>query len=472
MTWKQVAVLRDVVSTSYVATTFDALIIRCFDCLHAVDPSTFKIKWQVKFEEGMAAGYKPVVVAGGKVLTATHKSGAVDDVWIMAFELETGQMAWERKTGWRLNDNWGGLLVEGDIVAFVESASPEPCFVALNARTGKTVQKTGGVEVPTSGISQRGPYSAVVSEGYAYFRTKGEGLYRCRIGEEGVALTQVTQETPRYVDAGAGNVYCLLKKAVEEVVCLEGKSGKELGRITLPDYVSSKNMGYLASLDGGRKRQVALTLGKGQGVALVDFDVNDVLWHMGEEEGWHIVHVTATPHGLVVVNLGADANQIFCLDRLTGRKVAALPDDVLWGSIVYWVDNALMVDHDLGARLFKWEEDVGITVVESESKSSVSGVSCHETKQEIQDMDVEMRDVDVVFSSVVKAFVDCMRVGKESKEHTKLAHQFNAKLDRFFEEHPEASLANVADGLAQLGIPYEQAFADVTYVRTLGRGDE
>jgi hypothetical protein len=84
----------------------------------------------------------------------------------------------------------------------------------------------------------------------------------------------------------------------------------------------------------------------------------------------------------------------------------------------------------------------------------------------------EMREVDRVFSDIVQTFVNCMSEEKGMEKHIQLAHQFNAKLDSFFEGHPEASLANIASGLAKLRIPYEQALSDIVYVRTLGHGDE
>lgn len=47
-------------------------------------------------------------------------------------------------------------------------------------------------------------------------------------------------------------------------------------------------------------------------------------------------------------------------------------------------------------------------------------------------------------------------------------YKFNKLCNVFFKKHPEASLASIANGLTQLGVPYEQAIGDVTWARTFG----
>jgi hypothetical protein len=60
-----------------------------------------------------------------------------------------------------------------------------------------------------------------------------------------------------------------------------------------------------------------------------------------------------------------------------------------------------------------------------------------------------------------------MAAVRGNEEHHKLAEVFNVMLDKFFHQHPEASLANFAQGLVELGVSYDQAMTDPVYMRNL-----
>jgi hypothetical protein len=72
---------------------------------------------------------------------------------------------------------------------------------------------------------------------------------------------------------------------------------------------------------------------------------------------------------------------------------------------------------------------------------------------------------DEAFSAVLSAFVALMRAPRKSEEERRLGREFNRLCDEFFEAYPDASLADLASGLVQLGVPYEQAFRDLTWAR-------
>lgn len=74
---------------------------------------------------------------------------------------------------------------------------------------------------------------------------------------------------------------------------------------------------------------------------------------------------------------------------------------------------------------------------------------------------------DKEFSKVIQAFVDAMKEETGTVQEEKL-HTFNKLCNAFFKKHPEASLASIASGLTQVGVPYEQAIGDVTWARTFG----
>ncbi|MDF2885115.1 MAG: Ankyrin [Clostridiaceae bacterium] len=80
-------------------------------------------------------------------------------------------------------------------------------------------------------------------------------------------------------------------------------------------------------------------------------------------------------------------------------------------------------------------------------------------------------DVNVEFSKVISAFVDGAQQDNKEEEKIKLQY-FNKLCNEFFNKHPEASIASIANGLVQLGVPYEQAIGDVSWARCFGTGEE
>lgn len=104
----------------------------------------------------------------------------------------------------------------------------------------------------------------------------------------------------------------------------------------------------------------------------------------------------------------------------------------------------------------EWQEDEGDTTDES-SKAAGTPASPE-----------EITEVDQAFSVLIQQFVDTMRVEPGSEIQRQHAVRFNETLDAFLSEHPEASLTDIAEGLSQLGVPYEQALSDLVYVRGLG----
>lgn len=80
-------------------------------------------------------------------------------------------------------------------------------------------------------------------------------------------------------------------------------------------------------------------------------------------------------------------------------------------------------------------------------------------------------EVDEEFSKVISTFVDGAQQDNKEEEKIKLQY-FNKLCNEFFNKHPEASIASIANGLVQLGVPYEQAIGDVIWARCFGTGDE
>lgn len=99
----------------------------------------------------------------------------------------------------------------------------------------------------------------------------------------------------------------------------------------------------------------------------------------------------------------------------------------------------------------------------------MSGIK-NKINEEFENQNQTEEEVDEEFSKVISAFVDGAK--QENKEEQKIKlQQFNKLCNEFFCKHPEASLASIANGLVQLGVPYEQAIGDVSWARCFGTGE-
>jgi hypothetical protein len=470
MSWNQISTFNNTNLLSWAVEDSGGWIIRGYKDLFAVDVDTFDIKWRVQIGGDPSFAYKGVVATSDRVILSVQYSD-VSNVQLQAFERGTGQQVWNRKLGWQLRKNFGGLLIYNDLLAFMEQ-DPEgvPHFVILDATTGISIQELPGFKSISVGPRPSSARSAIVSGGYAYFIAQRDGLHRCEISKASdIAFERVLEVTPKCIHADHSFVYCVLRG---EVVQLHSVSGKELGRIEFPENVKVEKAIALPVFDEADFGQIALLLEERQGMILVDFE-DGKWWRVGEREGWYLTHIASTPYGLAVVLYEA-GEPLFILDRSTGAVKEKLSPgkNRRWESFVYWMNNSLLVDHSSGARVLEYVDDgkTGLLAPEPVPVAASSVDTVDETVTGTTQS--EMREVDCVFSDIVQTFVNCMSADQGTEEHVKLAHQFNAKLDVFFKDHPGASLANVADGLAKLGIPYEQALTDVAQVRTLGRGDE
>jgi len=71
-------------------------------------------------------------------------------------------------------------------------------------------------------------------------------------------------------------------------------------------------------------------------------------------------------------------------------------------------------------------------------------------------------------AEMIKVFAQCMEASRGSDEERGLACQCNRLLDEYLGKYPDESIAAIAFNLHQLGVPYEDAFRDVMYVRQFG----
>lgn len=77
------------------------------------------------------------------------------------------------------------------------------------------------------------------------------------------------------------------------------------------------------------------------------------------------------------------------------------------------------------------------------------------------------KKINEAFSEVISSFVNALQLDEGAEREEKIKH-FNRLCNQFFANNPTASIASIADGLVQLGVPYETAIKDVTWARTFG----
>lgn len=77
------------------------------------------------------------------------------------------------------------------------------------------------------------------------------------------------------------------------------------------------------------------------------------------------------------------------------------------------------------------------------------------------------KKINEAFSEVISSFVNALQLDAGAEREEKIKH-FNRLCNQFFANNPTASIASIADGLVQLGVPYETAIKDVTWARTFG----
>lgn len=352
MTWKQTDKLKNTLSISYIESHVMPWVIRGFNDVYVMDPVTGKSAWNVKLEGDHTFGYKSVIVTDDAVVVSAHRNENPKDVRLMAFSLNMGKPLWERKIAWGLGENFGGLLQKGPFVVFIEKDTLVPELLIMEAATGKVVQKVQGIMVPASGVTQQGPYSAVIAGDHAYFCSE-QGLYKAVIGISKPTLSLVKSEKPEFISAASGQI-CLLESESYDVVLIDGHDQRELGRVLLPEPLVASNL--ILCRDSHNNAQAIVLLKEGQGMALVDFKKGKVLWQAGYEEKWHISNAIMTPHCLVIAIFQGGHRQVLCLDCLTGSKMAEMkPEQGIWLDMMHWRDGKLLIDNTQGAHIFQWQ---------------------------------------------------------------------------------------------------------------------
>lgn len=201
----------------------------------------------------------------------------------------------------------------------------------------------------------------------------------------------------------------------------------------------------------------------------IPLPITQLLWGYD----WEAYELHLTPEGKTALEFGEDENPIFIFSTKWTES----------GS-VFWSNNPFLcvgrvlgipsMDHLLIEVNFPHPEDPGLNVRllrERHWMGYLDDLSrflpytvAEPAKGAIKEV---QKKTDDEFSEVISSFVNALKLDAGAEREEKIKY-FNRLCNRFFAKHPTASIASIANGLVQLGVPYETAIKDVTWARTFG----
>ena len=354
MAWKQTHLAKNLKDISGLSRKKNTWVLRGFEAIYGYDSINHQLQWKLDFLGDHSFGYKSVVTSKNIAVTSAHCNKDPNDIWTFAIEIQTGNIIWKRKVNWGLRNNLGGILAKDDLVIFMEESDKLQLFF-IEITSGEIALVIPGVRSKPTGLSQRGPNSSTIGNNYAYFCCPEDGLYRAKIDITDSQLTKVIEGNAEITISSTNHVYCLLSQELEIIVCLDSKTGKEINRIYLSEDFEVENITICYDLQNSND-YLALLLGEGEGIALLEPISGNLLWVMGKDEKWYVTDIVSTPYGIVLLaNIDYEL-KLFCLELASGKLM--IPPQVTEGFVedeLYWTGNQLLLNTSRGIQIFSWE---------------------------------------------------------------------------------------------------------------------
>lgn len=340
MSWTEQGKLRRIDNINGVTSLENVWILRGYDWLGAIDAETHGLMWQQPLSGDHSYGYKSVVGAGQCVVTTAHRDSERDNVWVMAFQANSGEFVWERRIGWRLNNNLGGLLVHGNKVLFVEAVEAGYQFVVLNTSSGEAISTSLAPEVMNSGLMQLDSSTAVVAGDRAYFCVAGDGLYGVDLSRPGHEFSKLASGNAKMLTVAAPFIGCLMNNTSPELAIFNAKDDN-VTTIPLPNKFSASNL-------------INITVDETSPEILITGSdlAGSIIIHLSEQHNiqhhpWSIQQAIATPFGVLAVKedktlITLEAGQTYPVEFNSSRLV---------GTLYYLQDNLCLVDARRGAKI-------------------------------------------------------------------------------------------------------------------------
>jgi hypothetical protein len=311
---------------------------------------TAKQIWSHPFQDDHAFSYKPVVLTDQAIVTTTHRNKKPDNVWLVALDPQSGKLLWERRLAWRLNRVLGGIYGTGQRIAFIEDEKNPQLFV-LDATTGAVIHTGKGVKPLGGAIAQRSGQAGALIDNWLYYAVMQDGLYRADISSDKPELKRVVEDDIRIVIGETPYLYLRQwTSSGQGLISLDGLTGQERGRITLPSDWEIDNVRPARSAHPG---YVFVFFANSGGLALVDVEQQRVCWHIGIEEGWQVTDVVDTPHSTVAAFVSAVQPRLASINLQTGEW-SLLADD-LPADMVYWTGENLISSNSFEVAVLRWK---------------------------------------------------------------------------------------------------------------------
>ncbi len=200
-------------------------------------------------------------------------------------------------------------------------------------------------------------------------------------------------------------------------------------------------------------------------------------------EGWTPISAASTLHGLSLL-LKEDSTRkraVAIYDAQTGRALAQSEvEGGLLSNIFYLGERVVVCGTDvLFFRLSDDENDAGTPApsparIQADAPPSgkrehahVDAATSEAAETEI-DNEQNLTEQQKRLKELIDLFIECMQIDPDSAEYKECGRRFNGLFKKYMDENSEESLGTFASRISSLGVPYEQAFADLMHLRIQG----
>ena len=451
--------------------------------IYGLDHHNGEILWDCPNGTHFTA-YESGVCIGDIAIWPHHPGGAKNKLVLRGFNIADGTILWEHEKEY---PHYGcGLLTNGQWLIYSDYLSDIQHLIYADPATGQPVHTFSikGMHIRAGSVSQVGPSYGAVADNQVYFNHRKEArLYRAPITKEATALIRVPDidHDVLMLDSIGNNVLVVVAEGKDEsgqlkraVLRVEAATGKVVQRIPYP-YLSELNrINALASPQNNGLLALHFSNGgQGQGLMLVDFDREDVRWHIGIEDEWYVTDVALTPYDIVACIFKSKASEDPYWVRLDIESGEQLPFPEIEGkpgNNIYWNGKQLILDNSRGWAILEWDE-----LAEPEIKPTpeliIEPASIQDEATPLEkaqagvlvrvDPETPPSEADLLLSQVVTAFLECMTAQEDADLFDTKVKVFQKQAKQLFETYPHLGSETIVAGLVQMGVPLNVAQQDV-----------
>lgn len=470
MSWNHVATLSLPSAIKSLTSSKNSWILRGRDYVAEIDSSHFTWKWMKEFEYDYPFGDKNIFLFDQVVIFVRNRDS--DDVWLQGFTRESGELLWEQKINWDGFENYGGVLLSDKWLLAIEYKGGLQLII-INPLSGQIITQIKAVPVEDAGRTMNYPQSSAIVSNHAYYYKRSEALYCFSLDSLEEGFKKVRSGNVMGLEPQGTNLYCRISDfTVPEIAVfwLDGATAKQKAKLTLP----AVPMRMIAPTSSEADGHLLLLFDRKRGMGWADFHQAKLRWHVGEKEKWEMFFAVLTPTGIIAkIRTEPIGFQLVSVDYATGcLKDPPRPSGSL-GGLLHWTGQYLLVGTSDGLEVFRPQSDEFDALGSPLMVPFASPKAPRKPEDEESSFDIqqEMSQIDHDFTEVVHLFLDAAQASEQQPDQFGAkAHKFNQRLNRFFSDYPDESLASIAMGFTQLDLSYEDAMADLLKMRGSGKG--